>query len=359
MTKIIDTNMGKVATSPSNDNNGQYSDQITYKRYEMTLHDYDAWVSKKDGNKGHTPVDGSPWWFRATNGGKYARQVADQAVSDAGTATTHAENVNAVLSTQQGAVLLTVTNRNGVSVTKDVGWRIYRTYATKTAMDADAANVEEGKFTMITSNVEDPDNAKMYVRSGYPADDPDTTHKLFNFVCDFSGAQGMKGDPFTYEDFTPAQIAELQQPAAAMISVLQQTNADVTAAEDLRVQAEGARAAAEQDREDDFAAAIDAAEQATEDAQTQGNYAKTQGDRAKEQADHPDEIRSDGYIYSYDPDNAGAGEDGYYKTDRHVVANLDITALTPQQKQELIDEIKAALIFASVAEAQAAANELT
>ena len=172
MTKIIDTNMGKVATSPSSDNDGQYSDLISYKRYEMCLYDYDSWVSKKDGNKGHTPADGSPWWFRATKGGKYARQVADQAVSKANAATALAENVNAALSTQQGAVLLTVTNRNGVSVTKDVGWRIYRTYATMAAMDADAANVEEGKFTMITSDVEDPDNAKMYVRSGYPAGDP-------------------------------------------------------------------------------------------------------------------------------------------------------------------------------------------
>lgn len=359
MTKIIDTNMGKVATSPSSDNDGQYSDLISYKRYEMCLYDYDSWVSKKDGNKGHTPADGSPWWFRATKGGKYARQVADQAVSEANAATALAENVNAALSTQQGAVLLTVTNRNGVSVTKDVGWRIYRTYATKAAMDADAANVEEGKFTMITSDVEDPDNAKMYVRSGYPAGDPDTTHKPFNFVCDFSGAQGMKGDPFTYADFTPEQIAELQQPAAAMIATLRQTNTEVSEAEALRVSAERSRVLAEDARQENTAEAIRNAQGATQHAQEQGDYAKTQGNRAKAQADHPDEIRSDGYIYSYDPDNEGAGADGYYKTDRHVVANLDISALTPEQKQELIDSIKAAMIIASVETCEAAAEELT
>jgi len=50
-------------------------------------------------------------------------------------------------------------------------------------MEQDAANVPEGKFVIIASNVEDPDNAKLYVKS--------TTG--FSFITDMSGATGMQG----------------------------------------------------------------------------------------------------------------------------------------------------------------------
>lgn len=60
---------------------------------------------------------------------------------------------------------------------------IYEEYASIAAMEADAANVPKGKFVIITSNVEDPDNAKLYVKG-------ETT---FSFVTDMSGAQGIQG----------------------------------------------------------------------------------------------------------------------------------------------------------------------
>ena len=60
---------------------------------------------------------------------------------------------------------------------------IYEEYASIAAMEADAANVPKGKFVIITSTVEDPDNAKLYVKG-------DST---FNFVTDMSGAQGIQG----------------------------------------------------------------------------------------------------------------------------------------------------------------------
>lgn len=60
---------------------------------------------------------------------------------------------------------------------------IYEEYASIAAMEADAANVPKGKFVIITSNVEDPDNAKLYVKG-------DST---FSFVTDMSGAQGIQG----------------------------------------------------------------------------------------------------------------------------------------------------------------------
>lgn len=60
---------------------------------------------------------------------------------------------------------------------------IYEEYASISDMEADAANVPKGKFVIITSNVEDPDNAKLYVKGD----------SAFSFVTDMSGATGIQG----------------------------------------------------------------------------------------------------------------------------------------------------------------------
>lgn len=61
-------------------------------------------------------------------------------------------------------------------------FQIYKTYASISAMNADKANVPEWKFVMIASTVEDPDNAKLYVKA-----DSD-----FVFLTDMSGATGIQ-----------------------------------------------------------------------------------------------------------------------------------------------------------------------
>lgn len=61
---------------------------------------------------------------------------------------------------------------------------IYKTYASVSAMEADAGNVPEGMFVAIQSNVEDPDNAKLYLKGA----------SEFSFVTDMSCATGLKGD---------------------------------------------------------------------------------------------------------------------------------------------------------------------
>lgn len=132
-----------------------------------------------------------------------ATSAANDAAAAATEATEGAEKVDARLSTGGGAVLLTVVNRRGVANTKEVGFRISKTYETVAAMNADAANVEEGRFVMIAGDVEQTDTGKLYVKGATG----------FTFLTDLSGAQGIKGDPFTYADFTPEQIAELQRPA--------------------------------------------------------------------------------------------------------------------------------------------------
>ena len=56
---------------------------------------------------------------------------------------------------------------------------------------------------MIAGDVEQPDTGKLYVR----------TSSGFSFITDLSGARGIKGEAFTYADFTQEQIAELKRPA--------------------------------------------------------------------------------------------------------------------------------------------------
>lgn len=60
---------------------------------------------------------------------------------------------------------------------------IYKTYTSITEMEADTANVADGLFVLIASNVEDEDNAKLYVKG----------ESGFVFICDLSGMQGIQG----------------------------------------------------------------------------------------------------------------------------------------------------------------------
>lgn len=64
------------------------------------------------------------------------------------------------------------------------GFSIYKTYPSVNDMNEDAGNVEEGKFVLIASDVEDEDNAKLYVKGS----------DAFTFLTDLSGAQGIKGE---------------------------------------------------------------------------------------------------------------------------------------------------------------------
>lgn len=64
------------------------------------------------------------------------------------------------------------------------GFSIYKTYTSIELMNEDADNVPVGKFVLITSNVEDPDNAKLYVKN---------SEGTFSFETDLSGATGIQG----------------------------------------------------------------------------------------------------------------------------------------------------------------------
>lgn len=82
--------------------------------------------------------------------------------SAAQTATAGAERVNA----QLDGMTVTITNRQGVSKSTNIGFEVYRTYSSVAAMNADAANVPQGKFVIIaTTDATDPDNAKLYAKN--------------------------------------------------------------------------------------------------------------------------------------------------------------------------------------------------
>lgn len=70
------------------------------------------------------------------------------------------------------------------TVLRPEGFSIYRTYPSVETMEADLADVPEGKFVLINTNdVEVPDNAKLYVRGA----------TSFEYLVDMSGAIGFTG----------------------------------------------------------------------------------------------------------------------------------------------------------------------
>ena len=110
--------------------------------------------------------------------GDYAKQQGDYAEEEV----RYAENVNADLT----GLVVTITDRYGVSRSVDIGFEMFATYGSVAEMKADAANVPQGKFVIIAT--EDPtseENAKMYCRTKAPATD---TENAFRFLSDLDQA---------------------------------------------------------------------------------------------------------------------------------------------------------------------------
>jgi hypothetical protein len=115
----------------------------------------------------------------------------------------------------------------------------------------------------------------------------------------FFFAKGDKGDPFTYQDFTPEEIAELQKPARDAAAEIQE-DYDTNVKEDygeLKQDAQAATGAANEAADlaerkageaDDAAGNANGAAQNAED---KGTYAKNQGDYAKQKADEIEDAK--------------------------------------------------------------------
>lgn len=181
-------------------------------------------------------------------------------------------------------------NKTSVYV-RGEGFKISKTYRSIEEMEADTEHgLKEGDFVLInTDDVENPDNAKIYVVD---------TEGAFTFLVDMSGAIGFtgktpqieigiittgvgrddagatltengldeEGNPkyllniripsITLSDLSEEEIALLQSPANEMISQLEATDTAIKEAEALRVEAEegredaeGVRQANEQERD--------------------------------------------------------------------------------------------------------------
>lgn len=218
-------------------------------------------------------------------------------------------------------------------------------YPSIEAMEADwgTADVKLGEYVLInTNNVEDPDDAKVYLK----------TQEGWKFIVDLSGMQGIQGrsayEVAVQHGFVGTEaewVQSLKQPALDAAAKALEAKAQVEAteqavkeaealrvtAESDRVEAETARDTAEQERvsnestrqaneavretqeaarEKNTADAITAvneaktaAQQATTNATTAANNANTQAARAKEYADNPPKVGEDGYWYLWDEVN--------------------------------------------------------
>lgn len=138
----------------------------------------------------------------------------------------------------------------------------------------------------------------------------------------FFFAKGDKGDPFTYEDFTPEQIAALQKPAQDKADEVAELQEQWTEAEQERASAETQRASAEQARntaENQRIAAeqgrVSAESQRASDTQAAINRANAATSAANTAAQNAkaDYVGSDNYVYHW---NATTQE--YEKTNTYV-----------------------------------------
>ena len=251
---------------------------------------------------------------------------ANNAASSAEVATSGAENVNAGI---QGFTV-TITDRNGVSRSVDIGFDIYRTYPSVAAMNTDAANVPQGKFVIIaTTDKTSEDNAKMYVKNSQGS---------FSFLCDLDQASSA-----AWADWLNNMKPAIEQATTDANNAAANANNKAALANDKAGLANEKAALANEK------AAY---------ANSQGDYAKAQGDYAKDWNDHPPFI-GDGttgdlnFWYLYDVITARYVKGAYAKGD-----DLDYSTITPEEKQRLIDNIKADLIFASVETCEAIIDEI-
>lgn len=125
-----------------------------------------------------TLSDGTTSTF-TVNKGADAASIADitQTVSSL-----ESGGANVITITLSDNTTRTFSVMNGAKGDTGAPFQIAKTYASVSAMNADAS-VPSGSFVVIASTTEDPDNAKLYVK----------TESGYSFITDLSGAQGIQG----------------------------------------------------------------------------------------------------------------------------------------------------------------------
>lgn len=202
----------------------------------------------------------------ATSNANTATSNANTATSAANTAAQGAINVNAMLGSTGGIVTLTVTDRAGNTVTKEVGFRFAKVYPSYAAMQADfsGTDVNQGQFVLISSNVEDPHNAEFYVKNA----------NAWGFMGDLSGAQGIKGDTPV---LTALEDGTIYSDGTLLTDIIKSTNATVVSQENTRQQNEQTRQSNETARQQ--AESGRASTFTANEAQRQSDFDSAQGTR--------------------------------------------------------------------------------
>lgn len=248
------------------------------------------------------------------------KQQTAAARDAANTAATGASNVNAALVN----MTVTITDRNGLSRSVDIGFEMYRTYKTVAAMNADAANVPQGKFVIIATD--DPtaaDNAKLYCKNSQGS---------FSFLSDLDQASSA-----AWAEWLNSMKPQIEAAIAQALSDHNRAVGDhQTAATD------------HQTATSDHSTALSDHQTSTQKsayAKQQGDYAKGQGDVMKAWNEHQPYI---GNGITGDANYWYIWVDGRYVKSVYAKGDdLDYSTMTEQERQRLIDNIKEDLIFAS------------
>lgn len=143
---------------------------------------------------------------------------------------------------------------------------------------------------------------------------------LYNYM------KGGKGDPFLYSDFTPEQIAELQQPATDAIASIQEVELAVETAEGLRV-------TAEQARQTNTATAIQNAETATTNAGNAAILANEKAGLADQKATLADQKATLANDAATQANTARDGANTAATTANNAATNISSTVINNEQVQ--------------------------
>lgn len=264
-----------------------------------------------------------------------ARDAANAAAEDVQDAVDQAETVNASLV----GFTVTITDHDGVSRSVDIGFEIYRTYTSVSAMNADAANVPQGKFVVIaTTDPTSEDNAKMYCKNSQGS---------FTFLCDLDQASSA-----AWADWLNNMKPEIQSATAAantaagrVDTVIATANADHTRAEADHTTAGTDHSTAQTDHttagSDHTLAESDHATAGTDHTRAESDHTTASTDHTQASTDHTT-AESDHTTASTDhstaaddhtqasADHSTASTDHITATNDHTTAQSDHTQATAQ-----------------------------
>lgn len=259
-----------------------------------------------------------------------ARDAANAAAEDVSEAVDQAETVNASLV----GFTVTITDHDGVSRSVDIGFEIYRTYVSVSAMNADAANVPQGKFVVIaTTDPTSEDNAKMYCKNSQGS---------FTFLCDLDQASSA-----AWADWLNNMKPEIQSATDAANTAAGRVDSVIATANQDHTRAENDHSTASSDHTTAGTDHSTASNDHTR-AETDHSHATTQTAILEEWNTHQPYIGNDNYWYIWNTTIDQYVQSVYAKGD-----DLHWEEMTEEEKNDLAARVLSVLVFASEADCRA------